>query len=176
MKTGGEVRNLRLKRGLIQRQLGKMAGLHANSVKRLEHQAVIPGFSHARDRICEALGIEKPAPHRATIDKVGPTEFIRLLAAGVLPMPGHVHQNGSESPAEPRQAARAPRRQCGARTRVGRPCRAPARDNGRCRMHGGLSTGPKTAEGRERIRQAQLLRWARLRAASGSEAPAPALP
>jgi hypothetical protein len=26
--------------------------------------------------------------------------------------------------------------------------------NGRCRLHGGLSTGPKTAEGIERIRQA----------------------
>ena len=26
--------------------------------------------------------------------------------------------------------------------------------NGRCRLHGGLSTGPKTAQGIERIRQA----------------------
>jgi hypothetical protein len=26
--------------------------------------------------------------------------------------------------------------------------------NGRCRLHGGLSTGPKTAEGIERIRRA----------------------
>jgi hypothetical protein len=28
--------------------------------------------------------------------------------------------------------------------------------NGRCRLHGGLSTGPKTAEGIARIRQARL--------------------
>ena len=28
--------------------------------------------------------------------------------------------------------------------------------NGRCRLHGGLSTGAKTAEGIERIRRAQL--------------------
>ena len=34
---------------------------------------------------------------------------------------------------------RAPR--CGARTRIGSPCRSPAMANGRCRMHGGLSTG-----------------------------------
>jgi hypothetical protein len=27
--------------------------------------------------------------------------------------------------------------------------------NGRCRLHGGLSTGPKTAEGIERIRRAK---------------------
>lgn len=34
----------------------------------------------------------------------------------------------------------------------------------RCRFHGGLSTGPKTAEGKERIAQAQRLRWAKWRA------------
>ncbi len=50
------------------------------------------------------------------------------------------------------------RPRCGARCRARHKCRARAvwdkeRDrpvNGRCRMHGGLSTGPKTAEGRRR--------------------------
>jgi len=56
---------------------------------------------------------------------------------------------------------RPPRNQrprCGARTRSGAPCRAPAwwpsglaaPRNGRCRMHGGLSTGPRTAAGKAR--------------------------
>jgi hypothetical protein len=45
---------------------------------------------------------------------------------------------------------------CGARTRQGHPCRQPAMKNGRCRMHGGKSTGPRTKEGRERCRQARL--------------------
>lgn len=31
---------------------------------------------------------------------------------------------------------------CGARTRGGTACRAPAMINGRCRLHGGLSSGP----------------------------------
>jgi hypothetical protein len=31
----------------------------------------------------------------------------------------------------------------------------------RCKFHGGLSTGPKTAEGRARIAEAQRRRWAR---------------
>jgi hypothetical protein len=43
---------------------------------------------------------------------------------------------------------------CGARTRRGSGCRSPAMPNGRCRMHGGGSTGPKTAAGRERVRRA----------------------
>src|ERR1700687_531561 len=43
---------------------------------------------------------------------------------------------------------------CGAKTRRGGPCQCPAMANGRCRLHGGLSTGPKTAAGIERIRRA----------------------
>lgn len=31
---------------------------------------------------------------------------------------------------------------------TGKPCQAPALFNGRCRMHGGLSTGPRTPEGK----------------------------
>ena len=37
---------------------------------------------------------------------------------------------------------------CGAKTRLGRPCIATALRNGRCRIHGGLSTGAKTPEGK----------------------------
>jgi hypothetical protein len=43
---------------------------------------------------------------------------------------------------------------CGARNRQQKPCGAAAMRNGRCRFHGGLSTGPRTAEGIERIRKA----------------------
>jgi hypothetical protein len=43
---------------------------------------------------------------------------------------------------------------CGAKNRRGTPCQCPAMANGRCRLHGGLSTGPKTAKGIERIRRA----------------------
>jgi len=56
--------------------------------------------------------------------------------------------------ARPGDFLAAPR--CGARTRAGGCCRQPAMKNGRCRMHGGLSTGPRTPEGRERCRRARL--------------------
>ncbi len=46
-------------------------------------------------------------------------------------------------------------RRCGARTRRGTPCRAPAMKNGRCRLHGGGSTGPRTRAGLERMRRAR---------------------
>jgi hypothetical protein len=42
---------------------------------------------------------------------------------------------------------------CGARSkRTGKPCRAAAMPNGRCKVHGGKSTGPRTPEGLERSR------------------------
>jgi hypothetical protein len=54
----------------------------------------------------------------------------------------------------PGEFSKAPR--CRAKTRRGTPCQCPAMTNGRCRLHGGLSTGPKTAEGIECIRRARL--------------------
>jgi hypothetical protein len=45
---------------------------------------------------------------------------------------------------------------CGAKTRRKTACQAPAMPNGRCRMHGGMSTGPRTPEGLQRSRKA---RW-----------------
>jgi hypothetical protein len=58
------------------------------------------------------------------------------------------------------------RPRCGARCRDGTLCEAPAvwdkqldrPVNGRCRMHGGLSTGPKTEEGRRRIAESNRAR------------------
>jgi hypothetical protein len=57
-------------------------------------------------------------------------------------------RNGN-TPGDPSTASR-----CGAKNRRGLPCQCPAMKNGRCRLHGGLSTGPKTAEGLARIRKA----------------------
>ena len=41
---------------------------------------------------------------------------------------------------------------CGARTRDGGACGQPAMPNGRCRLHGGKSTGARTEAGRARLR------------------------
>ena len=50
-----------------------------------------------------------------------------------------------------------PGQRCGAKTRKGTSCQRPAnKRNGRCRVHGGASTGPRTKEGRARISEANL--------------------
>ena len=55
---------------------------------------------------------------------------------------------------------------CGAKTRAGHPCKMKSEaGRTRCKFHGGKSTGPKTAEGRARIAEAQRDRWTRYRAA-----------
>ena len=46
---------------------------------------------------------------------------------------------------------------CGARTRSNSLCaKHPIKGKRRCRLHGGLSTGPKTEEGKARIAAARL--------------------
>lgn len=57
---------------------------------------------------------------------------------------------------------------CAAKTRRGTRCRCRAMANGRCRLHGGLSTGPKTAAGIERIRRA-ITKHGRYSAAAKAE-------
>lgn len=53
---------------------------------------------------------------------------------------------------------------CGAKTvSIGKPCQARALPSGRCKWHGGKSTGPKTAKGKARIAAAQRRRWAAYR-------------
>ena len=45
-----------------------------------------------------------------------------------------------------------PGQRCGAKTRRGTACQRPAnKQNGRCRLHGGASTGPRTEQGRAKI-------------------------
>ena len=53
------------------------------------------------------------------------------------------------------------KQRCGAYARsTGQPCKAKALVNGRCKNHGGMSTGPKTPEGRQAIAMATSKRMA----------------
>jgi hypothetical protein len=63
-----------------------------------------------------------------------------------------------------------PGTRCGARTRARTPCKNPAvRGRRRCRMHGGLSTGAKTQDGRAKLR---ALHWKHGRATTEAKAEA----
>ena len=63
----------------------------------------------------------------------------------------HISELGTAT----RFGANWPGERCGAKTRRGTPCQRPAHKiNGRCSLHGGLSSGPKTNEGLQRISEA----------------------
>jgi hypothetical protein len=59
---------------------------------------------------------------------------------GVLTPGGRGDKDWRNSPMQRKLRMRLSQR-CGARTRRGSPCQSPAMKNGRCRMHGGPSTG-----------------------------------
>ncbi len=64
---------------------------------------------------------------------------------------------------------RATRRiRCRAKTRKGHPCKMLSEAGRyRCKFHGGMSTGPRTPEGKARISAAQKKRWAEYRKVKG---------
>ena len=72
--------------------------------------------------------------------------------AGLLRL-GAKRSSESEKRARLRELRSQP---CGAKTRAGHPCqRKGLGRGGRCTNHGGASTGPRTAKGRQRIAEAQ---------------------
>ena len=57
-----------------------------------------------------------------------------------------------ESGFKTRFGANWPGTRCGAKTRRGNRCQKPAlKEKTRCQLHGGKSTGPRTAEGKARV-------------------------
>ena len=59
--------------------------------------------------------------------------------------------------------AKKDRPRCGAKTALGEPCQAQGlMPSGRCFRHGGMSTGPSTAEGQARGAAASKVRMARV--------------
>ena len=73
-----------------------------------------------------------------------------------------------------RRPRRKDRPRCGAKTRAGRPCRMRVEfGKARCRLHGGLSTGPKSQAGRARIAEAQRRRWRAYREGRKGAPPGP---
>ena len=64
-----------------------------------------------------------------------------------------------------RLGANWPGLRCLTKTRQGTPCQNPVvTDRNRCRMHGGLSTGPRTPEGKARVAAAHTKHGRRSRA------------
>ena len=78
-KSGRHIAASRAMAGLKQTELAALAGLHVNSLKRLEAMASIAGSEHACNRIGEALKA------RGCISEVSPVAMIQMCAADNFP-------------------------------------------------------------------------------------------
>lgn len=134
--SAAELKAWRRAAGWSQAELARHSGVHVQTVKYHEgREGVIGGHAPRRFRAAfETANVLEPRP------------------------------DGASSTPRTAQLEQADIR-CGAKTRKGTPCMAPAiPGSGRCKLHGGKSTGPRTSEGRDRIRRAQVARWERFRA------------
>lgn len=137
--TGAELKALRLSQGLSRPKLATLAAVHPHSVKYWEAKETVDLLGWAPKRLLSAIGYfpqaREPRENFPTSARAG---------GGVLISESRISDSGK----------------CGAKTRRGGHCRArPIPGKTRCKFHGGLSTGPKTTEGKARIAEAQRRRW-----------------
>lgn len=157
--TGAELRRLRKAAGLNQSQLAKKAGPARGAVSYWENKALVEIRHGAPKAFMVALGIEF-LPYSAT--------STRERGDGVLfndPLQEALDRISARALHRLEQQAARYRQPCEARTRKGKPCRNMSEaGRRRCKFHGGMSTGPKTQAGKDRIAAAQRKRWAKWRA------------
>ena len=107
-----------------------------------------------KERTDDGAGAVDQELMECAIKILGSEERARaMLAAGTLRLLVPKQRRAPESRWMP----------CGAFARsTGKPCQAPGNGRGgRCKLHGGMSTGPRTEQGRQRLREAMRLRWLR---------------
>lgn len=173
--TGCQIRAARALLGWSRAQLAGAAGLHGNSITYWEetpvirtgrrephacagirealHRAGVEFIGHAKPgvRLCQNAYFVTRPPSRAR-----PRHGVKPISLGLATL----LRSKTATIIAARRKASSP---CGARTRAGAACRRKALANGRCRNHGGLSSGPRTPEGRRRIAEVQHRRWAEWR-------------
>ena len=164
--TGAELAAARKREGLTQSELAKRAGIGRHAVSYWENKDSLDPRDWAVGRMLGALGLE-PVSHFYI-----PNAHARgwgVTAHAPLQARLDALVEAKMGPLLARQAQRAAQRRvlCGAITRKCQPCRNLSEPGKRrCKFHGGKSTGPKTAERRARIAEAQRRRWAKWRAGS----------
>ena len=173
--TGAQIRAARALLGWTQARLAGSAGLHPNAIAYWEGHDEIPTGVWREPVACRRI--------RKSLLEAG-VEFLQLPLLGVRLVARHnkvtntrrrarahhgvlrpLRPQNCKTSVIPAQAvgARNPATACAAKTRTSKPCVRRAMANGRCLNHGGLSSGPKSDAGRQRIAEGQKQRWERWR-------------
>jgi hypothetical protein len=182
--TGAQIRAARALLGWSRRRLAQAAGLHENSVKYWEDQQTISDHVYTTPVACRLMrqalqdaGVvtfSAPAPGVRLCRKSPINRAVRAQArARVMGSYRRVKEDAlvtkrydpNENSIDahhrgPPAMCNGPVTECGDRTRSGGACRRRGTGRGgRYINHGGASTGPKTAAGRQRIADSQRRRW-----------------
>ena len=156
--TGVELKAERNAAGLSQAKLANLAGIHRLSVCYWEKKAVV-GRRHdwAANRMLKVLGTKVLYINWTNTRARGDGVLVDSQQEWLDRQSSRLKEQALEQVARYRQ-------RCGAKTRKGHPCRLMSEPGRRrCKFHGGLSTGPRTPAGKERIAVAQRKRWAEWR-------------
>ena len=139
-KRGSLLRDARLSYGVSIRAVARAAGVAPSTVIRWERKEFLPKApTQALRFIAQVLRVRLIDSNRRV--SKGPHAYFSQFSG--------------------RDRAIAP---CNARTRSGGECKnSPILGKQRCRLHGGLSTGPKTMEGRLKCSYAARNMWANRR-------------
>jgi transcriptional regulator with XRE-family HTH domain len=180
--SGAELKAARKASDVSQAALGAKAGVSRHAVSYWECRAKVDPRSWAVQRMADTeprikallqdwetntrgrgmgltpmslLPIYSQSNARARDGSYSPSPLDALLEAAITRELSRMQEREAQRMARLRVV-------CGAMTtRLGTPCRNKSEPGRRrCKFHGGRSTGPKTAEGRERIAAAQRKRWA----------------
>lgn len=158
--TGKELAALRRRANISQSMLASQVGVSRQTISYWENRPVLDGRAVSIARIAEVFDItDRP---RLLNSRPG-MGFVHLRLTGLI---SQAHLRTLFTAKVTRKAIQTQmlRRSCCAMTRRGVACRLKSEPGkARCRLHGGLSTGPKTVEGRARIAAAQRKRWAQRR-------------
>lgn len=158
--TGNDLAALRRGAGLSQSALAKRAGVSRQAISYWENKPALDGRTTTLESIARAFG----QPDRLRILNSRPgLGFFRLQLSGPITL-SHLRVFQAANALRSAVDAQMHRQDCGALTRRGMACKLKSEPGkARCRLHGGLSTGPKTTEGKARIAEAQRRRWAKFR-------------
>ena len=175
--TGNQIKAARSLLDWSRAKLARAAGLHPNAVAYWEQTPVIPTGRHephACARIRQAMddaGIEFVGHAKPGVRLIENANYVSRPPSRARPRHGVIRVSarlamllGSKTVRIAATPRKRPSHPCGAKTRTGAACQRRASANGRCRNHGGASTGPTTAAGRRRIAEVQQKRWADWRA------------
>lgn len=158
--TGNDLAVMRRRAGLSQSALAKRVGVSRQTISYWENKPVLDGRATTLATITRAFD---QTDRQYMLNSRPGLGFVHLRLSGPITL---AHLRVFHAAKVLRSAAHAQmrRQDCGALTRGGTACKLKSEPGrARCRLHGGLSTGPRTVEGKARIAEAQRRRWAKHR-------------